>query len=137
MRIIKNPSDTSNDLHNIIPMIFQSHRRLAYLPPTGDPDYVPIPNILLFESLSDQSVHRECINISVSNDSVLEDTEHFDVVLSSPDSAVHVMQGTSRVYIIDDDGVRVGLRERSLVVPEGRERQYPSVWRWSGGSRRV
>ena len=70
-------------------------------------------------------MHRECINISVSNDSVLEDTEHFDVVLSSPDSAVHVMQGTSRVYIIDDDGVRVGLRERSLVVPEGEGEAVP------------
>ena len=40
------------------------------------------------------------------------------MVLSSSDSFVHFTQATSRVYIIDDDGVRVGLRERNITVPE-------------------
>ena len=32
---------------------------------------------------------------------------------------MRVTQGESRVYIIDDDGVRIGLTERALAVSEG------------------
>lgn len=85
----------------------------------GDLDYITIPSIPLFEGVSTESSQRECVNISISNDTILEDTEYFDVVLNSSDSSVRVIQGESRVYIIDDDGVRVGLTERALTVSEG------------------
>lgn len=65
------------------------------------------------------------MNISISNDTILEDTEYFDVGVSSLDSSVHITQGTSRVYIIDDDGVRVGLHERAITVSEGEGQIIP------------
>lgn len=69
--------------------------------------------------VSTESSQRECVTIAISNDTILEDTEYFDVLLASPDSTVRVVQGESRVYIIDDDGVRVGLTERALALSEG------------------
>lgn len=93
--------------------------------PTGERDFDPISSIPFFEGPSALSSRRECANISISNDSILEDTEHFDVALSSEDPAVRVTQGSSRVYILDDDGVRVGLRERDIVVPEGEGQTIP------------
>lgn len=91
----------------------------------ADPDYVSILSIPLFEGLSGEATRRECVNISVSNDTILEDTEHFDVVVSSGDTEVHITRATSRVYIIDDDGVRVGLNERTIVVPEEEGQAVP------------
>lgn len=68
--------------------------------------------------MSNASSRRECVSITIINDTILEDTEYFDVVLNSSDSVVHLTQESSRVYIIDDDGVRVGLKTRTLSVPE-------------------
>lgn len=92
----------------------------------GDPDYVAVSNIPLFTELSEASSRRECVNISISNDTILEDTESFEVSLaSSPSSPVRITQGVSIVYIIDDDGVRIGLKERTIVVPEGGPQHIP------------
>ena len=83
-----------------------------------DQDYVAVPPIPLFANARAAASHRECVSIAIANDSILEDTESFDVMLSSGDSIVRFTQQTSRVYIIDDDGVRVGLRERTMEVSE-------------------
>jgi hypothetical protein len=84
----------------------------------GDADYIPVPSIQLFEGVSAAPSRRQCVRIQISNDTLLEDTESFDVELSSTDGAVHITQGRSRVYIIDDDQVRIGLMERSVTVSE-------------------
>ena len=83
----------------------------------GNPDYTPVQAIL-FEGLSSLSSRRECVDISITNDTLLEDTESFDVSLTSSDSTVNISRGVSRVYIIDDDQVRVGLKERAVTVSE-------------------
>ena len=91
----------------------------------GAPDYHPVPSMEFFGELSTASFRKECVTISIANDTVLEDTESFDVVLSSSDSVVNITRRVSRVHIIDDDGVRVGLKERTLTVSEGEGATIP------------
>lgn len=99
-----------------------NHCRIAvtssYFLLAGNPDYVAIPSIPFFDEMSSESSQRECVIISISNDTLLEDTESFNVMLSSSDSAVHISQGASTVYILDDDQVRLGLKEGTVTVSE-------------------
>ncbi len=91
------------------------------------PDYIPPPDTLLFQNQTNQSSQRECVSISISNDTTLEDTESFEVSLSSPPlGVVHITRGDTTVYIIDDDGVRIGLRERELSVVEREGNSIPT-----------
>ena len=55
---------------------------------------------------SDPSTHRQCFNVTIINDQVLEDTETFSLVLTSEDSNVPVMiiPDESEVDITDSDG---------------------------------
>ena len=55
---------------------------------------------------SDLSTHRQCFNVTIINDQVLEDTETFSLVLTSEDSNVPVMiiPDESEVDITDSDG---------------------------------
>lgn len=91
----------------------------------GNPDYIAVPSISFFEGISTAASRRQCVTIEISNDTLLEDTESFVVELASSDSAVHISQGASTVYIIDDDQVRVGLKERAVAVSE--DSQYVPV----------
>ena len=91
----------------------------------GNPDYIPVPSFAFFEGVSTASSRRECVRIEITNDTLLEDTESFNVELASSDSAVRITQGVSTVYIIDDDQVRVGLKERRTTVAE--DSQYVPV----------
>ena len=52
-------------------------------------------------------------------DEILEDTESFEVSLNSLDSGARVTEmGVASVYILDDDGVRMGLQEREYETNE-------------------
>ena len=81
-------------------------------------DYTPVTNVSLFTDLATQ---RDCVDIVILNDSVLEDTESFEVALSTPDEIVHFTRPTANVYVLDDDGVRMGLMEREYTGYEGEE----------------
>ena len=83
---------------------------------TAGVDYTPVTNISLF---ADLATLRDCVDIVILNDSVLEDTESFEVALSSPDEVVHFTRPTANVYVLDDDGVRMGLMERDYTGYEG------------------
>ena len=72
----------------------------------------------LFASLETQ---RDCVDITILDDSVLEDTESFEVALVSTDDKVHFSRRTANVYLLDDDGVRMGLMERDYAGYEGDE----------------
>ena len=85
---------------------------------TADVDYTPVTNVSLF---ADLGIARNCVDIVILNDLVLEDTESFEVALSSPDETVHFTRPTANVYILDDDGVRMGLMERDYTGYEGEE----------------
>ena len=56
---------------------------------------------------SDPSTHRQCFNVNITDDLVLEDTERFSLTLTLADGNVPVVvdPDVSEVEIIDDDGV--------------------------------
>lgn len=75
----------------------------------------------LFAGLSLLDYRRECVDITILPDSVLENTESFEVALSSPSEDVHFTRDTANVYVLDDDGVRMGLMTRDYADYEGEE----------------
>ena len=54
---------------------------------------------------SDPSTHRQCFNVSITDDGILEDTERFNLRLTLADFNVPVIVSpdVSEVEIIDDD----------------------------------
>lgn len=81
-------------------------------------DYGPVLGWPLFVSASNDYSRRECVNISITNDSALENTEDFQVLLTSPNSFVQMTRPQSTVYILDDDSVRISLEHRRTSVLE-------------------
>ena len=55
---------------------------------------------------SDPSTHRQCFNVTITDDSVLEDTERFNLNLSlaSGTVPVEIIPDSSEVEILDEDG---------------------------------
>lgn len=84
-------------------------------------DYTPVSNVTLFAGLSADETQVECVDISILHDSVLENTEVIEVTLSSADEEVRFTQPTTSVYVLDDDGVRMGLERRDYAGYEGEE----------------
>ena len=69
---------------------------------TYDRDYTGLPRVLLF--VSEQSLHSlSCVNVTIINDAVLEETENFTVVLLTEFSGVTISRAKSLVEIIDND----------------------------------
>ena len=65
---------------------------------------------------SDPSTHRQCFNVTITDDGALEDTERFSLHLTLADSNVPVVVNpdVSEMEIVDEDskhftGARVGL----------------------------
>ena len=57
---------------------------------------------------SDPSTHRQCFNVSITNDEVLEDMESFFLRLALVDGStipVNISPNMSNVDITDDDGM--------------------------------
>ena len=55
---------------------------------------------------ADPSTHRQCFNVNITDDDVLEDTERFSLTLSLIDGSsvpVTVLPDTSEVEIVDED----------------------------------
>ena len=67
-------------------------------------DYIPTVEILTFTSAPSQ----ECVNISISNDAVVEQQETFGVRLSTTDQSVNLTQDEATVIINDDTGITGG-----------------------------
>ena len=66
---------------------------------------------------SDPSTHRQCFNVNIIDDLVLEDTERFSLTLTLADGSnvpVVVDPDVSEVEIIDDDGL-LSVYEKSNV----------------------
>ena len=56
---------------------------------------------------SDPSTHRQCFDVNITDDLILEDTERFNLRLSLADGAtvpVEVIPDSSEVEIQDEDG---------------------------------
>ena len=84
-------------------------------------DFVPVSGHALFVGPSDQVFRRQCVNVSVVDDEVLENTEQFQVQLSSPNSFVRLVRPRSVVYLLDNDGVRISLEQREVELSEAQE----------------
>ena len=57
---------------------------------------------------SDPSTHRQCFDVNITTDGVLEDTESFFLSLTLAEGStvpVNISPNTSNVDIIDDDGM--------------------------------
>ena len=65
-----------------------------------DEDYIPISEILSFAVVTGD---RQCINISVINDTVLEDDEVF-LIQSINTSLITPIPSTVPVVVLNDDG---------------------------------
>ena len=59
------------------------------------------------------------MEILIQNDTILENTESFDVVISTIDPGVNLTRLRVPVYIQDDDGVRVSIEHREYSIQEG------------------
>ena len=68
-----------------------------------DVDFDPIQvGILVF--IPETQAQPQCISISIIDDSILEDTESFNVLLNSSVNARVDLGSPSIVYILDNDG---------------------------------
>ena len=56
----------------------------------------------------DRTTSRRCVDISIIDDSVLEDMESFDVIIASSDPGVVVAPSRAVVSIIDNEKIAVG-----------------------------
>ena len=64
-------------------------------------DYILIPENVIF---SPGMTGPQCLSISITDDSILENDEVFAVVLSATDQDVILNPNTTSVTILDDDG---------------------------------
>ena len=76
---------------------------------SGPSDYLEFTssNNPLVAFTSDPSTHRQCFNVNITDDLILEDTERFSLRLSLADGAtvpVEVIPDLSEVVIQDEDG---------------------------------
>ena len=69
---------------------------------TNGLDYMGIPTVISF--ISGQSLHSpSCVNVTITDDTILEEKETFTVVLSIEFSGVQISRAQSIVEIIDND----------------------------------
>ena len=47
----------------------------------------------------------QCVDIEIVNDNILESSEFFNIVLSSPDPDIVIENSMASIVIIDDDGM--------------------------------
>ena len=91
------------DYHN-----YQLHNIPSSNSDTTDYAEFSLSNNPLMAFTSDPSTHRQCFNVTIIDDEVLEDTEIFNLRLSLagvPSVPVVVRPDVSEVEIIDDDGL--------------------------------
>ena len=83
------------------------HFACENIPHTGPDDYTEIDEsnnpLVLFTS--DRSTHRQCFDVTISDDGLLEDTERFNLSLSLDGSTVPVTisPNSSVVEVVDQD----------------------------------
>ncbi len=66
-------------------------------------DFTPLMDLLVtFEPGAGSLL--ECENISITNDTILENDEQFLVALTTPDTDITIRPNIATVTIIDDDG---------------------------------
>ena len=62
---------------------------------------------------------RKCVEVTIKDDTLVERDETFTLVLSSNDSAVHIISHSATVTIIDNDQAIIGFVHNSYTTLEG------------------
>ena len=76
-------------------------RNPAFMLTLPQTDFTPLEQIVTFQS----NVHRACENVVIVDDDVVEDTEVFQIDVSSSDPDVILGQFSSAtITVLDDDG---------------------------------
>ena len=70
---------------------------------TAPDDFEEITTDLSFPPDGDMS-RMLCVNLSIVPDELVEDTEIFNVTISTSDTSVIISKPTSDVFILDDSG---------------------------------
>ena len=63
--------------------------------------------VLTYQPTSSGEPDVQCISIDIMNDSVLENTENFFVLLQTGDVSVTLTSSMAAVTILDDDGMHI------------------------------
>jgi hypothetical protein len=77
-------------------------------------DYIPTSRQLTFNATST----TECVKIGIVDDFDLEDTESFNVTLSTSDDDVTITTPMAAVTILDNDAVNISLEQTEYLVSE-------------------
>ena len=80
---------------------------MHHLPITDGTDYTPVSTVLTYQPSSSGEPNAQCISIDIMNDSVLENTENFFVLLQTGDVSVTLTSSMAAVTILDDDGMHI------------------------------
>lgn len=86
----------------------------------ADVDYVTTSSSVSFSPQGDSGLRtqRECVQIEILEDVILEDTEYFNVSVTSEADSVQVYGGILSVGIADNDYVVAGLKRLHYSVGE-------------------
>ena len=68
-------------------------------------DFVLLDDSTLLAFESGVTNDTQCVDIFIVNDTILESSEFFNIVLSSSDANVVIENGVTTILIIDDDGM--------------------------------
>jgi hypothetical protein len=85
---------------------------------SSDYDEFSTSNNPLVAFTSDPSTHRQCFNVNITDDEVLEDSERFSLTLTLADGSnvpVVVNPEVSEVDIVDDDGMQL-LKNKIMIT---------------------
>ena len=75
---------------------------LFYIVPTAPDDYTSVEDVIIFSP----GINESCTTmIPIVDDSVLENDEVFNVILSTTDSDVSLDPSSATVTIVDNDGM--------------------------------
>ena len=94
--------------------------------PSDGIDYLAPPSQFLFQP-STATYQKQCIDFELFDDAVLEAVESFFVTISTDVPRVVVGRSTSKVSLVDDDGVYVSLVTGEHRVEEEAERREVEV----------
>ena len=86
------------------PVTFNFETEDHFATSTNPVDFTPIRASFAF----DRTTSRRCVDITITDDSIIEDTESFDIILDTSDPGVMLSPSRSVVSIVDNDKVAIG-----------------------------
>ena len=96
------PADFGNNSGRNINIILHTKWLFINFIATNGQDYTGLPTVISF--VSGQSLHSpSCVNVTITDDNILEATENFTIILSTEFPGVSTLRAWSIVEIVDND----------------------------------